>query len=239
VAGAYRLARVDRTLAERGRDGLYTATLFKFRSRFLETLGPAFELGRSWVHPDYQRRHNALALLWRGISALVVREPEVGLLLGPVSISRDYLPLSRGLIVSFLKHTRLDRRLAAAVRPSRPYRVPGRFAQLARDVGSAVNTIEDVSLLVSLIEADGKGVPVLFRHYLKFHSTVLNFNVDPAFADVVDSLLLTDLRQTDPNFVRRFMGAEGYAKFAAHHGIAERVEIGGRVGEAARDQLRR
>jgi putative hemolysin len=233
VGGGYRIARVDRVLAERGRDGLYTATLFKFRSRFLENLGPSFELGRSWIHPDYQRRYNALALLWRGIGALVVREPECALLLGPVSISRDYLPLSRGLIVSFLKHTRLDRRLAAFVRPARPYRLPGRIAQLARDVGSAARTIEDVSLFVSLIEADGKGVPVLFRHYLKLHSTVLSFNVDPQFADVVDGLLLADLRQSDPNFVRRFLGAPGYAKFASHHGIVEAPDIGGRVAAAA------
>ncbi len=228
IAGAYRIARVDRVLRERGREGLYTATLFKFRSRFLENLGPSFELGRSWIHPDYQRRHNALALLWRGIGALVVREPECGLLLGPVSISRDYQPLSRGLIVSFLKHTRLDRRLAAFVRPSRPYRVTGRVAQLARDVGDAARSIEDVSMFVSLIEADGKGVPVLFRHYLRLHSTVLSFNVDPAFADVVDGLLLTDLRQSDPGFVRRFMGAEGYARFATFHGLVEQ-KPGGRM----------
>lgn len=229
VAGGYRIARVDHTLQRRGQDGLYTATLFRFRSRFLEKLGPAFELGRSWIHPDYQRKHNALALLWRGIGALVVREPECSLLLGPVSISRDYQPLSRGLIVSFLKHTRLDRRLAAFVRPARPYKLRGRYAQLARDAGDAVRTIEDVSLLVSEIEADGKGVPVLFRHYLRLHSTVLSFNVDPAFADVIDGLLLTDLRQTDPSFVRRFMGTEGYARFAAHHGLVEQG-IGGRVG---------
>jgi len=36
-----------------------------------------------------------------------------------------------------------------------------------------VNTIDDVSLLVSKIEADGKGVPVLLRQNLRFHSTFL------------------------------------------------------------------
>ena len=217
IAGGYRLARVDRVIRERGMRGIYTATLFKFRAGFLKKLGPALELGRSWIRAEYQRKHNALALLWRGIATLVVREPEACVLLGPVSISRDYQPLSRGLIVSFLKHTVSDRRLAAFVRPSRPYRMRGPQAQLARDVGETVRSIDDVSLLVSEIESDGKGVPLLFRHYLRLHSLVLSFNVDPAFADVVDGLLLTDLRRTDSKILQRFMGAEGLARFQAFH----------------------
>lgn len=220
LAGGYRIARVDRVLREQGRRGLYTATLFKFRPGFLRELGPALELGRSWIRSEYQRKHNALALLWRGIAALVLREPEACVLLGPVSISRDYQPLSRGLIVSFLKHSVSDRKLAAYVRPSRPYRLRGRTAQLARDVGAAVRSIDDVSLLVSEIESDGKGVPLLFRHYLRLHSVVLSFNVDPDFADVVDGLLLTDLRRTDPKILQRFMGAEGLARFQAFHARA-------------------
>ncbi|RME73447.1 MAG: lysophospholipid acyltransferase family protein, partial [Verrucomicrobia bacterium] len=217
VAGGYRVARVDRVLRARGRRALYTATLFRFRPGFLRELGPAMELGRSWIRLAYQRKHNALALLWRGIAALVVREPEACVLFGPVSISRDYQPLSRGLIVSFLRETLLDRGLASAVKPVKPYRLQGRAARLAREAGRAVRTIDDVSLLVSEIEADGKGVPILFRHYLRLHSIVLSFNVDPAFADVVDGLLLTDLRRTDPKILQRFMGAEGLARFRAFH----------------------
>lgn len=217
VAGGYRMARVDHTLKEHGRDGLYTATLFKFRQGFLRELGPAMELGRSWIRTEYQRKHNALALLWRGIATLIVRQPETCILLGPVSISRDYQPLSRGLIVSFLRDSLGDPQLASSVKPVKPYRMHGRNARIARDAGKAVRSIDDVSVLVSEIESDGKGVPLLFRHYLRLHSIVLSFNVDPAFADVVDGLLLTDLRRTDPKILRRFMGEDGLAEFQAFH----------------------
>ncbi len=225
VAGGYRMGRIDTILREQGRSGLYTATLFRFRPGFLEELGPAWELGRSWIRAEYQRKHNALALLWRGIATMVVRSPEACVLLGPVSISRDYQSLSRGLIVSFLKHAVSDARLASGVRPARPFRMRGGEARLARDAGEAVRSIDDVSLLVSEIESDGKGVPLLFRHYLRLHSVVLSFNVDPAFADVVDGLLLTDLRRTDPRILHRFMGAEGLARFEAFHGEASRGAV--------------
>jgi putative hemolysin len=218
IAGGYRLARVDRVLRERGPSGIYTATLFRFRPRFLEELGPALELGRSWIRLEYQRKHNALALLWRGIAGVVVREPEACVLLGPVSISRDYQPLSRGLIVSFLKHALGDGALTEAVRALRPFKLRGRDARLADEAGETLRSIDDVSLLVSEIESDGKGVPMLFRHYLRLHSVVLSFNVDPEFADVVDGLLLTDLRRTDPKILSRFMGADGLARFRAFHG---------------------
>jgi putative hemolysin len=221
IAGGYRVARTLEVIERHGTRGLYTARLFRIRRGLFDRLGPALELGRSWIHPDYQRRHNALALLWRGIGALVVRKPECAMLLGAVSISRSYQPLSRGLIVSFLKQALLDRRLASFMHPPKPYRVPGRFARLTRAIGRSVKSIDDVSLFVSEIEADGKGVPVLFRHYLRLHSTVLSFNVDPAFAGVVDGLIVTDLRRTNPHLVRRFMGAEGYARFAAHHGLPD------------------
>lgn len=221
VAGGYRIGRVHELFKKHGRKGIYSASLFRFKLGFFNRLGPALELGRSWIRPEYQRKRNGLTLLWRGIAEFIVRHPECATLIGPVSISRDYQPLSRGLIVSFLKHTRLDRKLAAFVRPSRPYKMSGQTAQLARDVGDAVESIDDVSMFVSEIEADGKGVPLLFRHYLKFHSIVLSFNVDSAFSDVVDGLMLTDLRRTDPKLLRRFMTDDGWKSFSAHHGLSE------------------
>ncbi|MEP7218448.1 MAG: lysophospholipid acyltransferase family protein, partial [Bacteroidota bacterium] len=69
IIGAYRIGRVDRILGLLGVQGLYTATLFRFREGLLNSLGPALELGRSFVAVRHQRNHNALMLLWKGIGA--------------------------------------------------------------------------------------------------------------------------------------------------------------------------
>jgi hypothetical protein len=48
-----------------------------------------------------------------------------------------------------------------------------------------VNTIDDVSLLVSKIEADGKGIPVLLRQYPALSLDLPRSPEDPEFSDVV------------------------------------------------------
>jgi putative hemolysin len=64
LAGAYRLAVTTDVLPRHGICGLYTSTLFRFQNRFFSRLGPAVELGRSFVLPDYQKNYASLLLLW-------------------------------------------------------------------------------------------------------------------------------------------------------------------------------
>ncbi len=88
-----------------------------------------------------------------------------------------------------------------------------------KSLRSFLRNVEDVSLLISEIEKDGKGVPILLRHYLKLNATILCFNLDKKFSNVIDGLMLVDLTKTDPRLLRRFMGEDGYRSFAAHHGM--------------------
>ena len=74
----------------------------------LDRMGPALELGRSFVRVEYQRGFQPLLLLWKGIGEYVARNPRYRVLFGPVSISNQYQPLSRRLIVSFLERHALQ-----------------------------------------------------------------------------------------------------------------------------------
>ena len=64
-------------------------------------------------------------------------------------------------------------------------------------------------------------MPTLIRHYLRFNASILSFNVDPDFSDVVDSLMRVDLRQTDRRILKRFMGREGFAGFKERFGLLD------------------
>jgi putative hemolysin len=209
VVGSYRLGRVDEILADQGVAGLYTSSLFKFRAGFLERLGPALELGRSFVRAEYQRRPSSLALLWRGIGEFLVRNPHYKVLFGPVSISRDYRGLSRRLMIEYLEKNHSDQAFAPMVKAKNPPRE--RLDARERRALALVRDADEVSALVSEIEEDNKGMPVLLRHYLRLNARVLSFNVDPAFGHCTDGLILVDLRTADPKMLRRFMGDEGYA----------------------------
>ena len=133
-----------------------------------------------------------------------------------MSISREYTPLSRHIIIEFLKENRFDSRYAKMVKPRNPPR-KGRLEGIQKNVvESCLDDVEDVSALVSEIEADNKGLPVLLRHYLKLNGVLLSFNVDEDFAQVLDGLILVDLEQTDKRLLSRFMGDAGHRSFLAH-----------------------
>jgi hypothetical protein len=84
--------------------------------------------------------------------------------------------------------------------------------------------IEDLSLSISDIEADGKGVPVLIRQYLKTGGRVLAFSVDAKFSNALDALMLADLRLAPVALLERCMGrAEAQAFLAAHNSSACRA----------------
>jgi hypothetical protein len=80
-----------------------------------------------------------------------------------------------------------------------------------------VGDVEALANCVAALEDDGKSLPVLLRHYLKLGGQVLAWNVDRDFADVLDALLVVDLRRTDARLLRRYMGTEGAQRLAAWH----------------------
>ncbi|MFH1984339.1 MAG: lysophospholipid acyltransferase family protein [Pseudomonadota bacterium] len=217
IAGAYRMGLADDIVAKYGIRGLYTSTLFRYRSDFPSALGAAIELGRSFIRPEYQVKHHSLPLLWKGIAAFVKQHPHYTKLFGPVSISQDYQRLSRDLMVSYLSKKRMDENLARLVSA----RTPARSRQPRRlsltSLADPFYDAEEVSILVSEIENDGKGIPVLLKHYLKLDAALLSFNLDRAFSNVVDGLIMVDLVRTEARIVKRFLGEEGYRAMMAHH----------------------
>ena len=209
IAGAYRLAATD-VVARDGRvDELYTHTLFAYDRSLLDAIGPALELGRSFVQPNYQRDFSPLLLLWKGISRVVARAPRYRRLFGVVSISDRYDSTSRYLMLKFLQTRRFDAELGRLVRAKNPPPPP-------RDgvVQSAtVDSLDQVSAIVRRIEADGKDVPVLLRQYLKLNAKLLGFTVDPTFGNVLDGLVVVDLVDVEPALLARYMGREESTAF--------------------------
>lgn len=197
VAGAYRLAATQDILACLGAAGLYTSTLFRFDARFFERMGPAIELGRSFVRPEYQKQYAPLLLLWKGIGRYAASRPECAMLFGAASISDAYRPESRDLIVRMLEQHRIEE-LATFVSPRNPYcappvRVPAGWDQLSK--------------VIADLEPDGKGVPILVKQYMRSGGKVLGFNVDRAFSNSLDALVVVNLREASPALKARLQNA--------------------------------
>jgi hypothetical protein len=207
IAGAYRVGATDVL----GAGDLYTRTLFDYDDSLLRQIGPALELGRSFVVPEYQRDFSPLLLLWKGISRLVALQPRYRRLFGVVSISDRYDTVSRQLLVKFLQNTRFDTDLGRLVRARNPPAPPRSETVDA----ITVERLEDVSALVRQIEPDGKDIPVLLRQYLKLNAKLLGFTVDASFGNVLDGLIVVNLDQVEPGILSRFMGKSESRAFLA------------------------
>ena len=219
VVGGYRLGFTDKILSEQGIDGLYTSTLFAYPPSAVASLGPAVELGRSWVAPAWQRRPAPLLLLWKGLSAVAVRDPRYKIMFGPVSISDEYQSMSKKLMMAFLSRYRAVGAFAESVRPRNP---PDNTPFVDWDpehTRAVVRNMDDVERLVREIEAGGRSVPVLLRQYLNLNAKVIAFNVDPDFGNVVDALIYMDLRIMPSRLLDFYFTKEGAAKFRAFHGL--------------------
>jgi putative hemolysin len=216
IAGAYRICNVQHVVHRYGLRGLYTATLFRFQPKFFAQVGPALELGRSFVHLDYQRQYAPLLVLWKGIGAYLVRHPETPVLFGAVSISADYSMASREVLTSFLSAHAVDAELLKMLRPKHPPRAAAEHVH-EKEVLSRVFSLDDISDWISIFESDGKGVPILVKHYMKLGGKFLGFNVDAKFSNVLDGLLMVDLRLAKPELLARYLGKAGAAEFLRLH----------------------
>jgi putative hemolysin len=219
LVGAYRLGLADKIVKQYGKKGLYTYSLFKYKRSFLQALNPAIEVGRSFVRQEYQRSFAPLMLLWKGIAQFVVRHPDYACLFGPVTISNDYTSLSQQLLIDFLKVNNFDWQLGKQVKPRHPHRT--RMRPIWRSDIKGFQSLEGVSELVSLIEHDNKGLPILLRQYLKLGGRMLGFNVDSQFNDCLDGLIMVNLRETEPKILQRYMDKEGVKTFLNYHADLE------------------
>jgi putative hemolysin len=219
LVGAYRAGNTAEILAERGISGLYTSTLFRFDERIFQKLGPALELGRSFVRPEYQRQYAPLLLLWKGIARMVARQLEIPVLFGAVSISNDYNAASREMIYRFFEARMKEDELAGLIEPRRPFRPAPLRKWDCRGMSRALRDLDELSQPINDVETDGKGLPILLRQYAKIGGKLLGFNVDRKFSDVLDGLVVVDLRQTEPAVLDRYMGREGATRFRQVHAV--------------------
>ena len=218
IAGAYRVGLVDEIVARHGVKGLYSRSMYKYDEAFIDRLGSAIEMGRSFIHPDYQRRPVSLNLLWRGIGAILVQRPRYHTLFGSVGISRDYSDLARALIADTLMTNFRASEFDQLAKPITPHKISNRVWTT-----EMLEELANVKMLSKLIGRcdPGKAVPVLLRHYLSLNGRLVCFNIHSKFSESLEGLIIVDVRKTNPKTLIRFLGAEGYEYFQSFHKLKD------------------
>ncbi|MEL7025078.1 MAG: lysophospholipid acyltransferase family protein [Pseudomonadota bacterium] len=195
LVGAYRVCR-GRPAAEG--EPTYLHSVFQFENAFFENYNAALELGRSFITPEYQRSRHALDLLWRGIGSYLKAHPEFDALYGTVSLTQQYDSVSVQMMCDALIEP------SSQVRPKFPLanRLPAEWYRFRRN---QVIDLAKLNALVSARETDGKGVPVLLRHYAGLGARFHAVGIDKQFADTPGLLLSVDLNQLPASKRKRYL----------------------------------
>lgn len=207
IAGAYRFCDARDIPSQHSRDSLYSATLFNLNAASDPYLARGLELGRSFVQPRYWGKRS-LDYLWFGIGAFLRKHPEYRYLFGPVSISNSYPRQALDKLVYFYSVHFPDPDGLAT--PVLPYTLsPQRRAELAALFpGQDYRT--EFALLKNLFSHMNLTVPTLYKQYSETFAQegvrFAGFNVDPAFGDCVDGLILVDLEKIKAKKRERYMG---------------------------------
>lgn len=198
IIGAYRMGQTDRLLASGNLESLYLAKMFEFSPNFVNRMEPCLEMGRSFLIPDYQKSFQGLYLLWRGIGAFVCQFPHYRTLYGTVSISKLYD--SRSVVL--IQH--------ALVKD--PKNVTARWAfdaplQLEIEEFAQNNELADyLPLFLATIEDDGKGIPILAKHYMKLGAKFHCLGIDANFNHTPGLLLSVNLPEAPEKLLKLYLG---------------------------------
>jgi hypothetical protein len=110
IIGGYRLYYPPKGCTKCDVTKLASSSYFKFSNKFLKKYFPhMMELGRSFVHPDYQSRAMgrkslyALDNLWDGLGAIILDNHHLKYLFGKVTMYPHFNRRARNMILYFLR----------------------------------------------------------------------------------------------------------------------------------------
>ncbi len=205
IAGAYRFVDAGTIIRDKGPDGLYSASLFKFDAESSPFLHEGLELGRSFVQQRYWGKRS-LDYLWYGIGAFLAKNPQYRFLFGAVSISNAMPSLARELMVYFYKLYFAGVSEISCSRNPFSFSLP--LATLAEEF-TGDDYRSDLRRLKSLLNNLGTAIPPLYKQYAELCEpggvTFLDFNIDPAFNNCVDGLVIVDIHKLKEQKRKRYM----------------------------------
>lgn len=213
IAGAYRIGFVEQILREKGPGGLYTGQFFGIAPFLPGKLAQMFEVGRSFVHADYQGRSFALPTLFGGLARVLAYEGQYRGFFGAVSVSNEFTPTSKALILKWAAKYAGDKDYGKV-----RVKNPPKFDTLLTDAElnyliEKSPTVQDLNQLVEAAEGrPGAKTPQLIPIYIELGAKFLAFDQDHAF-NTVDGLILTDVRELSHPTRVKYMQVEGARAF--------------------------
>lgn len=214
ILGAYRIGLIDKILHNRGAEGLYSYTLFKYDALLKTHFVDGVELGRSFVDDEAGRAAlRALDSIWKGIGCFFAENPHYRYLIGPVSISNAYTVNSKLLMIYFLNKN-FKSELSPFVKARVPVKLRSENSNELKEIAANLKTFTELDEYVK--KYDGTVIPSLLKSYAKMNAKYLSFNFDPDF-NTIDGMIIVDMVNAPKDEIVKHMGEPSYTKYLAHY----------------------
>ena len=179
---------------------LASSSYFNFSDKFLRKYYPhLMELGRSFVHPDYQSRAMgrkslfALDNLWDGLGALMLDNHHLKYLFGKVTMYPHFNQKARNMILYFLKkHFNDPDRLVIPRDPANIEIPVDEMKKLFR----GWRYKENYKILSREVRNLGENIPPLINAYMGLSPTMRTFGtfINHKFGDVEETGIMITMR---------------------------------------------
>lgn len=211
IAGGYRF--IDCATVLNGTSDnleLSTRNYFNFTEKFItEYLPYTIELGRSWIHPDYQAGKSRKGLftldnLWDGLGAVVVNYPHMKYFFGKVTMYPNYNNEARNALLYFMSTYCPDD--DNMVTPIHPLMFDSDLSEIRNGlVGKDFD--EGIKFLNQYLKQFGEKIPPLINSYMRLSPTMKSFGtaVNPDFGGVEETGILVAVADVYPEKKERHL----------------------------------
>jgi len=188
---------------------LSTRNYFNFSEKFInEYLPYTIELGRSWVHPDYQSGNRkglfALDNLWDGLGAIILTHPKMKYFFGKVTMYSSYNIEARNSLLYFMNSYFSD--IENLVTPIHPISIDSDLTEI-RNLIHNKNFADGLKMINQYLKEYNEKIPPLINTYMKLSSTMKSFGtaVNPDFGGVEETGILVTVADIYPEKTERHL----------------------------------
>jgi hypothetical protein len=213
IIGGYRFYFPKKYMAEYDISKLASSSYFNFSEKFVKKFFPhLMELGRSFVHPDYQTRTMgrkslfALDNLWDGLGAIVIDNHHLKYLFGKVTMYPHFNPKARSMILYFLnRHFNDPDGLVVPIEPA-DIEIP---QEDMKKLFTGRRYKEDYKILSREVRNLNENIPPLINAYMNLSPTMRTFGtfINHKFGNVEETGIMITLKDIYVEKINRHLAS--------------------------------
>jgi len=213
IVGGYRFYFPPKGCTQCDINKLASSSYFRFSEKFLTKYYPhMMELGRSFVHPDYQSRTMerkslyALDNLWDGLGAIILDNHHLKYLFGKVTMYTHFNQSARNMILYFLKrHFDDPDNLVVPIEPAKIDLHGDEMKKLFK----RRRYKDNYKILSAEVRKLGETIPPLINAYMNLSPTMRTFGtfINHKFGNVEETGIMITLRDIYVEKINRHLSS--------------------------------